>query len=158
MLQVLIFSNIQFGGYVNPYVYVLFVLLLPVDIKGWVLLVVSFLLGLTIDMFSDTGGMHAAATVFMAFCRPGVIRLISVKADFEPGTVPSVNNMNATWIMTYSVLLILLHHGLLFFLEIFRFTEVLQTLQRIAFSSAFTFIFVMLGFFLVDRSTRKRRA
>lgn len=158
LLQVMIFNNIRFGGFINPYIYVFLILLLPVDIKGWVLLLYAFFLGFTIDLFSQSGGMHTAATVFMAFCRPGVIRMISVRAEFEQGTVPSILNMGSTWIMTYSLMLILSHHSLLFFLEIFRFTELIQTIQRIILSGVFTFTFVLAGFYLIDRSIRKRRA
>ncbi|MFO7977965.1 MAG: hypothetical protein R6U64_04840 [Bacteroidales bacterium] len=158
LLQVLVFNNILFAGFVNPYIYVFLILLLPVDIKGGLLLVMAFLLGMIIDLFSGSGGMHTAAALFMAFMRPGVIRMISVKAEFEQGTIPSILNMGASWIMTYSLILILLHHSLLFFLEIFRFTEPLQTLQRILLSGAFTFAFVLMGFYLTDRTIRKRRA
>lgn len=157
LLQVMVFNNILIGGYINPYVYVLMILLLPVDIEGWVLLVVAFFLGLSIDMFSDSGGMHAAATVFMAFCRPGIIRMISLREDFEQGTAPSINNLGTMWIFTYSFFLIFLHHGALFFLEIFRFTEILLTLKRIILSGAFSLVFVILGFYLIDRSIRRRR-
>ncbi len=154
LLQVLILNNIRFGGYINPYIYVLFILMLPIDVSGWVLLVSSFFLGLTVDMFSDSLGMHTAAAVFAAFCRPAVIQLISVKADFEPGTVPSVPDQGLTWVMIYSLLLILLHHIPLFFLEVFRFTDAWQTLLRILLSSAFSFVFVIMGFLLFGK-TRK---
>lgn len=158
LLQVLVFNNILFAGYINPYIYVFLILLLPVDVKGGLLLFTAFLLGIIIDLFSGSGGMHTAATVFMAFCRPGVIRMISVKAEFEQGTIPSILNMGGSWIMLYSLFLILLHHGLLFFLEIFRFTEPWQTIQRILLSGALSFIFVVMGFYLIDRTIRKRRA
>lgn len=158
LLQVLVFNNILFAGYINPYIYVFLILLLPVDVKGWVLLITAFGLGVIVDLFTGSGGMHTAATTFMAFCRPGVIRMISVKDEFEQGTIPSVLNMGASWIIIYSLFLILLHHSLLFFLEIFRFTEPWQTIQRILLSGAFTFVFVLMGFYLTDRTIRRRRA
>lgn len=154
LLQVLILNNIRFGGYINPYIYVLFILMLPIDVSGWMLLLSSFLLGLTVDMFSDSSGMHAAAAVFAAFCRPAVIQLISVKADFESGTVPSIPDQGLSWIMLYSLLMILLHHIPLFFLEVFRFTDAGQTIMRILLSTAFSFAFVMMGFLLFGK-TRK---
>lgn len=151
LVQALIFNQIRFGGYVNPYIYILFVLMLPIDIRGGLLLLLAFVLGLTVDMFLDTMGMHAAATVFLAFLRPGVIRLISVRSDFEPGTIPSINNQGLRWIMTYSLLLIFAHHLLLFFVEIFRFSEFLLTFQRVLFSTFFSFIFVIAGFFIAGK-------
>ncbi len=152
LVQALIFNQMRFNGYVNPYIYILFILMLPIDIRGGLLLFLAFILGLTVDMFLDTMGMHAAATVFLAFLRPGVIRLISVRSDFEPGTIPSINNQGFRWIMTYSLLLIFAHHLLLFFVEIFRLSEFLQTLQRVLFSTLFSFIFVITGFFIAGKS------
>jgi rod shape-determining protein MreD len=154
LAQVLVFNNIRFGGYINPYVYLLFVLLLPIDVSGWTLLFSAFFVGLTMDVFQDSLGMHTAATVFMAFCRPAVIRLISVKSDFEPGTVPGIAGQGLAWVATYTLLLVLLHHLPLFFLEIFRFTEFWKTLSRILLSTAFSSAFVVLGFFFWGKSSK----
>ncbi len=156
LAQALIFNHVRFNGYINPYVYVLFILLLPIDIRGWLLLVLAFITGLTVDVFLDTMGMHAAATVFLAFLRPAVIRLISVRADFEPGTIPGVAGQGFRWIMTYSLLLVFAHHTMLFFIEIFRFSEFFSTLQRIILSTLFSFVFVILGFFIVGKSYKSR--
>ena len=65
-IQVAILNNIQISGFINPYMYVLFILLLPFETPNWILLVLSFFLGLSIDIFSNTLGMHASASVFMA--------------------------------------------------------------------------------------------
>ena len=153
--QVLIFSNIRFGGYINPYVYIMFIMLLPIDIAGWGLLLSAFGMGLTIDMFLDSAGMHAAASVLLAFARPAVIKLISVRADFESGTIPSVSSQGLNWIMTYVFFLVLIHHMMLFFLEVFRFTEFWSTILRVLGSGLFTWAFIMLGFFIAGRTSRR---
>jgi rod shape-determining protein MreD len=157
VIQVMILNNIRFGGYINPYVYVLFVLLLPLDVAGWVLLLSSFGMGLTIDLFSDTQGMHAAATVLLAFARPGVIRMISGRSDYDPGTVPMISNMGTQWVVLYSLLMVFVHHSFLFFLEIFRFSEFFITLGRVALSTGITTIMVLLGFLLVDKPEKRGR-
>jgi len=66
LLQIFIFSQIQFSNLINPYFYVLFVLLLPFDMPRSAMLLMAFFLGLTIDLFSNTLGMHAAACTWMA--------------------------------------------------------------------------------------------
>src|SRR5581483_10393034 len=94
LFQVLVLNNIQLGGYINPYGYVLFILLLPVETPKWLLLLLSFSIGISLDMFSNTMGLHAAACVFMAYCRPRVLRIISPREGygFESRlTVESVN-------------------------------------------------------------------
>ena len=75
LVQVLALNNIQFLGYINPYIYILFILSLPVRLPQWITLLLGFVLGLTIDTFSNTMGTHAFATVLIAFLRNGIIKL-----------------------------------------------------------------------------------
>ena len=79
LVQVLVLNYIQFSGYINPYIYVLFVLLLPVSTPRYAVVMLGFFIGLVIDIFSNTAGMHASATTFMAFVRPYVINLIIIQ-------------------------------------------------------------------------------
>lgn len=67
LLQVLVLNHIRFGGYANPYLYVLFILMLPYEMPGWLLLVISFIMGYTIDLFSATPGIHAVPQCLWAF-------------------------------------------------------------------------------------------
>ncbi len=83
LLQVAVFNNIQLSGFLNPYVYILFILLLPFETPSWLLLILSFLIGFCIDIFSNTIGLHASACVFMGYMRPFVLNLISVRDNYE---------------------------------------------------------------------------
>lgn len=149
LIQVFILNNIRINGYINPYLYVLFILLLPFETPGWLLLISSFFLGLSIDIFTHTPGMHTFAAVFMAFCRPGVIRLISGRKGIEAGMKPGIKDMGLQWFATYSFFLILLHHILFFFLEVFRMNELLQTLYRIMLSTIASLVLVLLFEYLM---------
>lgn len=147
-LQVLVFNNIHFRGYVNPYIYVMFILLLPFETSAWLLLISAFSIGFSIDIFTGTMGMHTAATVFMAFCRPAVLRMISATRDYEIGLSPGIKDLGFNWFLNYSVILILLHHTVYFYLEVFNFHEFFYTFWRIIFSSFFTLFFIILGQYL----------
>ena len=83
LLQIFVLNNIEFMGFINPYVYILFILLLPLETPKWLLLFLGFLLGYTIDYFSHTIGLNIAATVLVAYLRPKLISLIIPK--LEPG-------------------------------------------------------------------------
>jgi rod shape-determining protein MreD len=155
-VQVLILDNIHFGGSVNPYLYVYFILLLPFETAGWLLLISSFLVGLTIDMFTGTMGIHASASVFMAFMRPTVIRSIASSKEFEAGMQPSIRDLGFRWFFIYSLFLILIHHAALFFLEVFRLEGFWDTIKRILFSSAFTLVLVLITQYLFNRSPGRR--
>jgi len=143
LFQVLLFNNIQFSGYVNPYVYILFILLLPVEIPSWLLLILSFIMGLTIDIFSGSLGMHTSATVLVGFVRPYILRVISPRDGYESGS-PSSLIYGIRWFLIYTALIVLVHHTALFYIEIFRFTDFFSTMFRVLLSSLFTVTFILL--------------
>jgi rod shape-determining protein MreD len=144
LLQVLLFNNIQFSGYINPYVYIMFILLLPFEIPAWLLLLLSFAIGGLIDFFSGSPGMHASATVLAAFVRPFVLRVISPRDGYEPNSDLSMINYGFRWFFTYTLLIVLVHHTALFYLEVFRFAEFFRTLLRVLLSSLFSVAFIVL--------------
>jgi rod shape-determining protein MreD len=144
LLQVLLFNNIQFSGYVNPYVYILFIILLPVEIPSWLLLLLSFMTGIIIDLFSGSPGMHSSATVLAGFVRPSVLRIVSPRDGYEQRSEPSMLRYGFQWFLTYTLLIVLIHHATLFYLEVFRFADFFRTLLRVLLSSLFTVVFIML--------------
>ena len=145
LFQVWILNNVRLGGYINPYFYVYFVLLLPFSTPRWLLLVSSFMLGFIMDLLMNTPGVNAFATTLMAFARPFVISLISTGTEYEIGERPSIKNQDMTWFVYYCVILILIHHTALFFIEVFRVGEFFATFFRVILSSAFTFLLVMIS-------------
>jgi len=144
MLQVLLFNNIQFSGYVNPYVYVMFILLLPVEIPAWLLLLLSFFTGAIIDYFSGSPGMHSSATVLAGFVRPWALRVIAPRDGYEPNSDPSMVTYGFRWFLIYTLFIVLIHHTALFYLEVFRLTEFFRTFIRVLFSSVFSITFILL--------------
>ncbi len=148
-LQVLILNNINLGGYINPYFYIYFILLLPFGAPRWLLLISAFILGLSIDIFTNTIGLNAAACVVMAFFRPFVISAISTGPESLIGDTPSLRNQGIKWFLYYSIILVLIHHSALFYLEIFRFSEFTVTFIRVLLSSAFTMVLVLISEYLL---------
>jgi rod shape-determining protein MreD len=154
LIQVLILNNIQFSGYINPYLYVLFILMLPVQTPGWIVLTSSFLIGIAIDMFSNSMGLHASACVFIAFIRPGLINLLSPKEAFEAGAYPGIRYFNLKWFLSYSVILVLIHHSILFYLDMFSFREFFNTFLRVIASSTATLLLIIIGQYLFYKPHR----
>ena len=151
LVQVLVIKNIELGRFINPFVYVLFILILPFETPKWMLLLVSFLMGITIDMFYDTAGMHAAACVFMAYIRPGILKLFSPRDGYEFGIQPTIQYLGIPWFLSYAGILILLHHTILFYIEIFRLHEFFSTFFRVLCSSFFTIVLVVISQYLFHR-------
>ncbi|MBN8697712.1 MAG: rod shape-determining protein MreD [Bacteroidetes bacterium] len=153
LVQALIIKNIELGRFINPFIYVLFIVVLPFETPKWLLLVSAFVLGITIDMFYDTAGMHAAATVFMAYIRPGVLKLFSPRDGYEFGTQPTVQYLGVPWFLSYASILVVLHHLVLFYIEVFRFSEFFSTFFRVIISSIFTLLLIVITQYLFNRKT-----
>ena len=147
--QVLILNHINLSGYINPYFYIYFILLLPFDTPKWMLLIVAFILGWSIDIFTNTIGLNAAACVMMAFARPFVISAISSGPESLLGETPSLRNQGLKWFLYYAIILIVIHHFTFFYLEIFRLNEFPATFARILLSSAFTLLLVLISEYLL---------
>ncbi len=151
LVQILVLNNIQVSGYIVPHIYILFILLLPFETPRWLLLIAAFALGITVDLFTQTHGMHAAATVFIAFLRPWVLEMSAPRDGYEPGTFPRVFYYGFQWFLRYTVILVLAHHIFLFYLEIFRFTEFFSTLMRVLLSSLLSITLIMLSQYFIYR-------
>ena len=154
-LQVFILNNIQFSGYINPYIYILFILVLPFETPNWALLIIAFLLGLTIDIFSSTIGMHCSATVLMAFMRPYILKVMSPRDGYESETSPQLKHYCTAWFIKYSAILIFIHHFVLFYVEVFRFSSFFTTFVRVVLSSIFTIILVLISQYFYRKEIRR---
>jgi rod shape-determining protein MreD len=151
LAQVFVFNNIQINGYINPNIYILFILLLPFTTNGWVLLLSAFFLGLSVDLFSQTLGMHAFATVMMAGARPLALSIMSPREGYTANTSPSIADYGFGWFLRYTLFLVLIHHLTLFYIEVFSFQGFFRTLLRVILSVTFTVILVILEQYLFER-------
>ena len=115
LIQVLLLNQINFLGYINPYLYILFIIIFPFMGNKSLLILLSFILGLFIDMFGDSGGVHAAACVFIAYIRPVILKF-SFGVSYEYNSV-KINKVGFNQRILYISLLVLIHHLLLFSLE-----------------------------------------
>ena len=144
LLQVIILNKIQFSGFINPYLYVIFILMLPFDTPAWILITSAFFLGLCMDTFSNTMGMHAAASVLMAFCRPFLLAYIAPREGYEFENKPAIAYMGFNWYLSYAGILVLIHHICLFYIEVFSMNEFFSTLSRVVLSVCFTLLLILI--------------
>lgn len=146
-VQIFLLRNMGFYDLSTPFVYVLFLLVLPFGIPNLLLFLIAFGTGLTLDAFYDTLGVHTSACVALAFVRVLFIS-ISVTRDAFDEPEPSLGNMGFKWFGIYAILCILAHHLVVFFLEAFKLNEIGYTLTRCLISVAFTFFLVLLVEFI----------
>jgi rod shape-determining protein MreD len=151
LAQLLIFNNIEFSGYINPYIYILLIILLPFTIPKVVLLVSAFILGLVIDLFMGTPGVHSSATLLMAFSRPFVMTLFSPREGYQTGTYPRLTQFGLEWFIKYTVLLVMIHHFALFYLEVFTLNHFFSTFFRAFLSTILTSLIIIFSQFFIFR-------
>lgn len=151
LFQVLVMDNVMIDGYMVPYVYLLFLLLMPFETPRWMQLLAGFALGLSIDLFENTLGIHTAATVLVAFLRPYLLNLLSPRDGYEPETFPRIHYYGFSWFLKYTLAMVVIHHFALFYLEAFQLKDFFSTLLRIFLSSILSTATIVLSQYFVFR-------
>ena len=150
--QVIIFNNINLFEFINPLPYVLFILLYPVNTNKSGLLIASFLLGLTIDFFENSGGVHAAACLILAYIRPAFFRF-AFGLSYEYQTI-KINDRLSPERFTFIFISIITHHLILFLLEFFKFTFLFEIFIRTITTTLFTLVVSIIIIYLFKPSKK----
>lgn len=142
---------------VTPYLYYLFILWLPFKMGRRSQLLLAFLLGIALDPFTKTYGLHSAPCVLIAYIRPFLINLLITRegADFNY-TEPSVQSMGFAPYFTYVTILTFIHHTLLFFLEALQTGGLVYFIIKSLFSTAISLLLILLTELLFSRKQRFR--
>ena len=152
LAQVLIFNRMDLFGFVNPFPYILFIILYPVNGNKTGLLLASFFLGLIMDMFWNSGGVHAAACLVLAYFRPSIFKF-SFGLSYEYQTV-KLNDSLTPERFSFILIAVIIHHFTLFILEIFKLSSILDILVRTVLSTLFTIITSIIIIYLIKPSKR----
>ena len=152
IMQIAIFNKMDFLGYINPYPYILFILLYPVNGNKYGLLFASFLLGIIMDMFSNSGGVHATAAITLAALRPTFFKF-SFGVSYEYQTI-KINDKITPERFSFVAISVVSHHFILFLLEAFRLSFFWEVLLRTIFSTIFTILLCFLLIYLFKPSRR----
>src|SRR5699024_2456353 len=132
LVQVLVLNNINFMGYLNPYLYVLFIILLPFNLAQWKTMIWAFLIGLVMDVFMDSGGIQAAACLVAAFMRPLILRFAyGISYDYQ--TIKFYKTSFSERLI-YISLFVIVHHLVFFILTFFSFSHIILILKNTLFS------------------------
>ncbi len=150
--QVLIFNRIDLFGFINPFPYVLFIILYPVNGNKSGLIVASFFLGLLMDMFWNSGGVHAAACVVLAYYRPAIFKF-SFGLSYEYQTV-RLNDVLTPERFSFILISVVIHHFVLFILEIFKISFIWDILVRTFLSTIFTIVTCIIIIYIIKPSKR----
>ena len=140
-LQVFVLNNILFLDSINPYLYIVFVFLYPLKKNRTSFLFYSFLLGLLVDFFSDSGGIHAFSILYIAYIRLFFVRIYfrKVSADYPFFKLKSESFGK---VFNYTVTLTVIHHLIYFSFVNFSFQNLSNVFLNTLFSSIFTLVYI----------------
>lgn len=152
ILQVIVFRHVSFNfgilSYTHIIIYPLWIMLLPFKMPKPLLLVAGFIMGIIVDMFYDSPGVHAAALVFSAYIRDFILRIIEPDIGYDPEQPFSIRRLGLIWYISYSALFLLLHLFVYFSIEVFSFVYfyeiMMSTITSLLFSLFIIFIFVLI--------------
>lgn len=151
-VQIVIFNNMTFLGFIMPFPYLLFIILYPVNGNKSGLLIASFFLGLVMDIFSNSGGIHATACLLLAYMRPSIFKF-SFGVSYEYQTI-KLNDSLTPERFSFILISVVLHHFTLFILEAFQISFFLDILIRALLSTVFTTISCIIIIYLIKPNKR----
>lgn len=153
-LQIMFMKNVVLFDKAFCFIYIGFLLLLPFETGTVLLLIIGFFVGLCVDVFYDSLGIHIAASVLMVYIRPYWINLITPRGGYEVGMEPTLKLMKFEWFATYALPLIFIHHFALFYIETGGFSLFFFTFVKVVASVLFTFTAIVLLQYLFYSSRR----
>ncbi len=151
-VQILIFNNMNFLGYINPYPYILFIILYPVNGNKTGLLVASFFLGIIMDMFCNSGGVHAASCLILAYYRPFIFKF-AFGLSYEYQTI-RLNDVLTPERFSFILIAVVIHHFTLFLLEVFRLNFLWEILLKTILSTIFTILICIIIIYIIKPNKR----
>lgn len=148
LIQVLILRslNLSIGSfnYIHILFYPVLIMILPLRISKPMLLIIGFLIGITVDIFYDSLGVHASASVFLAYIRPYMLNVFEPRGGYSVNISPTKHVLGIYWFVRYAAAMLFLHLLFYFSMEVFTLVYFKEIILRTIFSFIFSFAFIML--------------
>jgi hypothetical protein len=152
LAQVMLFKQLVLFNTAFCFVYVAFILLLPIETNSMVLMLVALVLGIGVDVFYDSLGLHAFSLVLVAYLRNYWLGTITPQGGYDAGEGPTLAVNGLQWFMVYALPLVFVHHFVLFFTEAGGFGIFWFTMLKVITSLTFTMgVILFLQYFSFER-------
>ena len=155
IIQILVVRKLVLFDVAFCYVYLAFLLLLPIELSVMTAMLLGFITGLFVDIFYNTFGIHAAACVFIMYIRKLWIDFLTPRGGYDIGSIPSPRSQGLQWFLTYAFHLLLIHHILIFFIEIGGFQLFSYTVLKAIASTGFSLIMILVIQYIIYSSSRR---
>ncbi len=158
LIQIVVVRNLVLFDVAFCYVYIAFILLLPIELSVMTAMLLAFTSGLLVDVFYNTLGIHAAASVFIMFIRQKWLTVLTPRGGYDIGTAATPQALGLRWFVTYAFPLVIVHHALIFFIEIATVQLFSYTLAKVFTSAIFTVLMLVIIQYILHSSSRTRRS
>lgn len=155
LIQGLVVNNIEINSYFNPMIYPVMIMMLPFELNILITMLVAFLLGISVDAFSNTFGLNASAALVIGYLRPTVLNIIKPRDGYDSTLLPSIHDMGRLWFLTYAAVLLFIHHIWFFTIEVLRFDQIPQILLKTISSLVFSLFLVILFQYIFYKPSKK---
>ncbi len=143
-MQILLLLNFSFpigDRYsLSIYLYPLIIILTPLAVSKSLILIVAFIIGLFIDYFYQSFGVHSASLVFVAFIRPYVLNIIEPRGGYRADNLPTTQYYGFGWFLSYSAILLFVHLLVYFSLDAFSMVYIEKILVNTLLSFVASFL------------------
>jgi rod shape-determining protein MreD len=156
LVDIFVVSRLEIGIYFIPHIYFLGLLMLPVRMKkGWILMI-GFFTGLMVDLFMNTGGLHAASSTMMVFIRVFILRLFLAPEDEDNNIAPGLYSLGNRKYLIYSSILVLIHELTFFSLEVFKTDSLFLILKKTLASTVLNVLLLLFIQMLLMKPPKKK--
>ena len=155
LAQALIFNKFVLFGTAHAYVYVGFLLTLPIELATIPGMLIGLALGLGVDSFMNTFGLHAAASVLLMYLRPRLLSGLTPQGGYPSGALPRPNYLGLSWFLSFALPLIFIHHLTVFFIEYGDWSLFWQIMVKSLASTGYSFLMILLFQYLFMTNIRK---
>jgi hypothetical protein len=155
LIQGLVVNNIQINEYFNPMVYPIMIMMLPFELNAVITMGVALILGVSVDAFSNTFGLHASSALFIGYLRPTIMKYIRPKEGYDTSLLPSIQDMGTRWFLAYVSVIIFAHHLWFFSIEILRFDLFILILAKTFISFIFSIGLIILFQYIFYKPSKK---
>lgn len=155
LLQGLVINNIEVNAYLNPMIYPIMILMLPFELNAIITMLVALVLGVSVDAFSNTFGLHASSALLVGYLRPILLNLIKPRDGYDTTLLPSIHDMGKLWFLIYASSIVLIHHLWFFTVEVFRFDLFFHILWQTVASAFFSIALIVIFQYIFYKSSKK---
>ena len=157
LLQGLIFNNFDFFDIYDPYVCLVFIITFPIKVNKITFMMISFIFGFTLDLYSNSLGINTAACLSVAFLRSYILNFV-FGSFYDPHGIKLIKNyvLESTFSQKflYITTIILIHHLILFSLEVFSFQFISLILFKTLITSLISLIFCITFIYIMIKNEK----